>query len=162
MKSRMKHKTYTERLKAMRPDTRVERLAGFRAKFGKGTIAIPAAKEVEQIMRKVPRGKLITLRGIQEIVARRHGATMGCPIITGLSAWLVGQAAYEQAAAGKKQVAPFWRTIENSGDINPNCPGSRKELKKLLESEGHKVVVRGKRYRVVNYEEALVEAEKIQ
>jgi alkylated DNA nucleotide flippase Atl1 len=153
----MRHKSYTERLKAMRPDTRVEKLTGFRARFGKGTIAIPSAAEVEEIMRQVPRGKLITIGRIQEIVAQRHGATIGCPIITGLSAWLVAQAAYEQAAEGKKRITPYWRTIENSGDINPKTPGSRNETKKLLQQEGHKVAVRGKRYRVLDYKQALVE-----
>ncbi|HEX5105381.1 MAG TPA: hypothetical protein VFV87_16295 [Pirellulaceae bacterium] len=151
----MKHKTYAQRLKAMRPDTRVEKLTGFRARFGSGTIAIPAASEVEEIMRKVPKGKLITTKGIQEIVARRHGATMGCPIITGVGIWLVSHVAYEQLKAGKKNVVPFWRTIKNSGDIAPNCPGSRNEVKKLLQKDGHKVVVRGKRYRVIDYKQAL-------
>jgi alkylated DNA nucleotide flippase Atl1 len=157
----MKHKSYTERLQAMRPDTRVEKLSGFRAKFGKGTIAIPSANEVAEIMRKVPAGKLITIGLIQQVVARRHGATMGCPIITGLCVWLVGQAAYEQEAAGKKKVTPYWRTIENSGDINPKCPGSRNEMRKLLQREGHKVAIRGKRYRVLGYKDALVAPEKI-
>ena len=37
-------------------------------------------------MRKVPKGKLITINQIREIVAKRHGATIACPIVTGILA----------------------------------------------------------------------------
>jgi hypothetical protein len=152
----MKHKTYAERLKIMPPKTRVEKIKGFRARFGSGTIAIPASSEVEEIMRAVPKGKLITTKGIQDVVARRYKTTIGCPILTGVGIWLVSHVAHEQAEAGKKRIVPYWRTIKNNGDIAVKSPGSRGEIKKLLESEGHKVVIRGKRYRVLNYQEALV------
>ncbi len=46
-------------------------------RWGTGTVAIPAPIEVDEIMRKVPRGKLITINQIREIVARKHGATIG-------------------------------------------------------------------------------------
>jgi alkylated DNA nucleotide flippase Atl1 len=157
----MKHKTYNDRLKIMPPKTRVERIKGFRARFGSGTIAIPASSEVEEIMRAVPKGKLITTKGIQEVVARRHKASIGCPILTGVGIWLVAHAAHEQGKAGKKRIVPYWRTIRNNGDIAVKSPGSRDQVRKLLQKEGHKVVVRGKRYRVLNYQDALVSADEI-
>jgi hypothetical protein len=157
----MKHKTYNERLKIMPPKTRVEKIKGFRARFGSGTIAIPASSEVEEIMRAVPKGKLITTKGIQAVVARRHKATIGCPILTGVGIWLVSHAAHEQAKAGKKRIVPYWRTIKNNGDIAVKSPGSRDEIKRLLQKEGHKVVVRGKRYRIVNFQDVLVGADEI-
>ena len=46
-------------------------------KWGTGTVCIPAPREVDEIMRMVPRGRLITINQIREIVARRHGATIG-------------------------------------------------------------------------------------
>jgi hypothetical protein len=45
--------------------------------WGAGTICVPAPLEVDEIMRSVPRGKLITVNQIREIVAERHGATIG-------------------------------------------------------------------------------------
>ena len=45
-------------------------------RWGTGTVCIPAPIEVDEIMRKVPRGKLITINQIREIVAKRHGATI--------------------------------------------------------------------------------------
>jgi len=46
-------------------------------RWGTGTCAIPAPREVNEIMRMVPKGKLITINQIREIVAGRHGATIG-------------------------------------------------------------------------------------
>jgi hypothetical protein len=45
--------------------------------WGTGTVCIPAPREVDEIMRSVPRGRLITINQIREIVAKRHGATIG-------------------------------------------------------------------------------------
>ena len=46
-------------------------------RWGTGTVCIPAPIEVDEIMKKVPRGKLITINQIRETVAQRHGATIG-------------------------------------------------------------------------------------
>ena len=46
-------------------------------RWGTGTCVIPAPKEVDEIMRKVPKGKLITINQIREILAKRHCATFG-------------------------------------------------------------------------------------
>jgi hypothetical protein len=46
-------------------------------KWGEGTVCIPAPIEVDEIMRLVPPGRLITINQIRQIVARRHGATFG-------------------------------------------------------------------------------------
>jgi hypothetical protein len=46
-------------------------------RWGMGTVCIPAPMEVDEIMRQVPKGKLITINQIREVVAKRHGATIG-------------------------------------------------------------------------------------
>ena len=45
--------------------------------FGAGTICVPAPLEVDEIMRGVPRGSLITVNQIRAAVAWKHGATVG-------------------------------------------------------------------------------------
>jgi hypothetical protein len=45
--------------------------------WGTGTLCVPAPLEVDEIMRSVPEGRLITINQIREIVARRHGTTIG-------------------------------------------------------------------------------------
>ena len=77
----MSKKTFREKLADEKDLPRVEVISpGMAWQWGQGTIVIPAPSEVNDIMRRVPKGKLITINQIREIVARRHGATIGCPI----------------------------------------------------------------------------------
>ena len=45
--------------------------------LGTGTICVPVPLEVDEIMRLVPAGRLMTVNQIRQAVARRHGATIG-------------------------------------------------------------------------------------
>ena len=124
-------------------------------KWGKGTVAIPSPREVDAIMRAVPKGKLITINEIRAAVAERYGATIGCPITVGIFAWIAAHAAEEGAAAGEKRTTPYWRTLKTGGEINPRYPGGAEGVGKLLEAEGHRIVARGKRFFVADYEKCL-------
>ena len=44
-------------------------------RWGTGTCVIPAPREVNDIMRTVPDGRLITINQIRQILAEKHGAT---------------------------------------------------------------------------------------
>ncbi len=46
-------------------------------KWGTGTCVIPAPIEVDEIMRSVPEGKLITINIIRERLAKKHKASFG-------------------------------------------------------------------------------------
>jgi hypothetical protein len=118
---------------------------------------IPAPPEVDAVMRRVPRGKLITINEIRTVLAARHKATMTCPITTGIFAWIAAHAAEEAAAEGKKRITPYWRTLKMQGEVNPKYPGGIAALRKLLEAEGHRVVRRGKRWFVAEFRDALAD-----
>ena len=125
-------------------------------RWGTGTCVIPAPKEVDAIMNQVPHGKLITINEIRKKLAHKHGATIGCPITTGIFAWVVAHAAEEAKAEGKKNITPYWRTLKTGGVLNEKYPGGVEHLKSLLETEWHTVVHKGKKYVVQDYEAALV------
>jgi hypothetical protein len=46
-------------------------------KWGTGTCVIPSPIEVDEIMRSVPEGKLITINIIRERLAKKHNASFG-------------------------------------------------------------------------------------
>lgn len=46
-------------------------------KWGTGTCVIPAPREVDELMRRVPPGKLTTINEIRAYLARRHSASIG-------------------------------------------------------------------------------------
>jgi hypothetical protein len=71
-------KTWTEKLNDDKDLPRVieinERMS---KRWGTGTCVIPAPREVNEIMRLVPRGRLITINQIREVLAKRHKASIG-------------------------------------------------------------------------------------
>ncbi|MCL5986042.1 MAG: MGMT family protein [Actinobacteria bacterium] len=125
-------------------------------RWGTGTVVIPAPIEVDEIMRSVPVGRLITMDQIREKLAKKHGATIGCPLTTGIFAWVAAHAAEEASVEGKEEITPYWRTLKAGGVINEKYPGGIEVQRKMLESEGHKVVQKGKTYMVVDFEKSLL------
>ena len=124
-------------------------------KWGTGTCVIPSPKEVNQLMKKVPKGKLVTINQIRETLAKKHKTTIGCPITTGIFARIAAGAAEEEAKEGKKNITPYWRTLKQGGVINEKYPGGVKTQKELLEKEGLKVKQKGKKYVVEDFKKHL-------
>jgi len=149
-------KSWSEKLQDSKGLPKVEKITGKMSKrWGTGTVAIPAPMEVNEIMRKVPEGKLVTINDIRAALAKKHGATIGCPITTGIFAWIAANAAEEQRQKGEKNITPYWRTLKAGGVINEKYPGRAESQKKLLEKEGHKIIQKGKNYVVLDYEKTL-------
>ena len=125
-------------------------------KWGKGSMLIPAPLEVDAVMASVPEGKLITSNQVRARLAKAHGATMACPMVTGIFAWIASHAAEESRAAGAKKITPYWRTLKTGGELNPKYPGGIDAQMSKLELEGHEVMQKGKKVVVVDYENVLV------
>ena len=148
-------KTWQEKLADSKDLPRVVKINGRMSKrWGSGACAIPAPIEVDEVMRRVPKGKLITINEIRAAVAHKHKATIGCPITTGIFAWIAAHAAAEKAAAGKKRITPYWRTLKSGGELNSKYPGGIAHLRKLLAAEGHRVVQKGKRYFILDLDKS--------
>jgi len=150
-------RTWKEKLADYKGLPRVERITPTMSqRWGTGTVVIPAPREVDQIMKRVPKGKLITVNEIRTKLALKHGATIGCPLTTGIFAWIAAWAADEAMGHGEKNVTPYWRTLKSGGELNPKYPGGIAHVASLLKAEGHTVVKKGKRSYVENYEQKLV------
>ena len=148
----MARKSCREKLADDRGLPRVEPLEGkMRDRFGEGTILIPSAREIDALMRRVKKGRLTTINEIRGRLAARHGATMVCPIVTGIHARIAAGAAGEDEAEGKTRVTPYWRTLKARGEINEKYPGGLDDQRRRLEAEGHEIVARGKRLFVKDY-----------
>jgi len=154
-----RRKTWREKLAFGNGLPKVVEISGkMSTRWGTGTCAIPAPMEIDALMRQVPRGRLVTTTELRAAIARKHGATIGCPITTGIFAMIAAYAAEEAAAAGEKKITPYWRTLKAGGELNPKYPGGIAGLKCRLEAEGHRVVPAGrsgKRFVVADYESRL-------
>jgi DNA-binding transcriptional MerR regulator len=123
-----------------------------------GTFVIPAPREVDGLMRRVRKGKLTTIDELRKILARRHGATIACPITTGIFAWIAAHAAAEAEASeqrGTTTPTPYLRTLKTHGELSPKYPGGIAHLRKRLAAEGHTVTQKGNRFFVKDFDQHL-------
>ncbi len=150
-------KSWTEKLADSRDLPRVERITEkMSTRWGTGTVVIAAPMEVDEMMKKVPEGKLVTINEIRAALAKRHNATICCPMTAGIFASIAAHAAEEQRQEGRKDTTPYWRTLKKGGVINPKYPGGVEEQKRLLQNEGHQVTQKGKKHVVTDYEKSLI------
>jgi len=149
-------KSWSEKLADSKGLPRVGKVTGKMTKrWGDGTMVIPAPLEVDGLMKQVPKGRLVTINELRAALAARHKVTFACPITTGIFSWIAAHAANEAETAGVRRITPYWRTLKTGGELNPKYPGGVRLLAKKLKAEGHKIVQKGSRYWVADYQKAL-------
>ena len=110
----------------------------------------------DEIMKKVPRGKVITVGAIREYLAKENGADFTDPITAGIFVSIAAWASHQRT----EDKTSYWRTLKANGELNAKYPGGIAAQKEKLEAEGHTVVERGRkniRYYVKDYEKVLFE-----
>ncbi|MGA9117395.1 MAG: MGMT family protein [Bacteroidota bacterium] len=113
--------------------------------------------EVVACMRKVPRGRLITIVDICRHLAKEHRVAGCCSLTTGIFIMTAAHAAEEAGKEGSPLAIPYWRTLKTDGYLNEKFPGGTESQKALLEREGFKVLRAGKRWRVEDYQAHLAD-----
>jgi hypothetical protein len=156
LKMATKRKSWREKLADNKDLPKIQKFATAKNKsMPAGTYVIPAPADVDAVMKKVPKGKLITINQIRNALAAKHKTQFCCPITTGIFTWIASNAAEEDAAAGKKRITPYWRTLKNGGELNPKYPGGIEAQQAKLLAESHAVFQKGKRFFVADYEKSL-------
>lgn len=132
--------------------------AKWEKRFGGRRVLVPTPLLVDGLIRKVKRGKLVTVAQIRERLAKDFKADSTCPLTTGIFIRISAEAAEEDFRAGKKRITPYWRVIKTDGSLNPKLPGGTKAQAAHLRAEGHKIAVaKGKKLpKVRDFEKALV------
>jgi hypothetical protein len=149
-------KSWREKLLDDKGLPRVVTLEGAAAQKWKAQrMVIPAPREVDALMRKVRKGKIVTTDALRAVLAERHGVDMACPLTTGIFSWIAAHASAEAEAAGARNSTPYWRTLKTGGEINPKFPGGAEAVAEKLRAEGHPVIQRGKRWFVADFEKRM-------
>lgn len=121
----------------------------------KGKKVIPSPLEYDELMRVIPRGKLITTEELNAALAARHKADYTDQRATTVHIIIVANASKEKELLGGKNVTPYWRTLKKTGELNERYPGGVAMQKSTLESEGHIISRKGKKLYVKGYLERL-------
>lgn len=109
----------------------------------------------DEIMKKVPSGKIITADYIRNYLASKHGADYTCPLTAGIFINIVAHASVERDT----DPTPYWRTLKKDGELNAKYPDGIEGQKLQLEMEGHTIIQKGKRYFVKDFMGKLYELE---
>ena len=125
------------------------------ARCGKGMMLIPTPKLVDRIVRTAGKGRLLTVGEIRRKLAQDFCADVTCPLTTGIFLRMAAEAAEEDRAAGRKRVTPYWRVVKEDGSLNPKFPGGEPQQARQLRREGFKIVRRGARSLVKDFEKYL-------
>jgi hypothetical protein len=151
-----KQKSWQEKLCQAKGLPKIVKLSGKAATgWGGARMVVPSPLEVDAVMKKVPQGKLATIAEIRATLAKKFKTDIACPLTSGIFTWIAANAAEEQRQQGKKNLTPWWRTLKTGGELNPKYPGGIINQKKLLAKEGHKIIQKGQRYFVADFEKSL-------
>ncbi len=93
----------------------------------------------DELMRKVPKGKLITVSQMRDYLAKQNHADYTDPMTAGIFVNIVAWASYQR----NDDITPYWRTIKYDGELNVKYPESVELQKRLLEEEGHIIISKG-------------------
>jgi hypothetical protein len=118
-------------------------------RFGKGTMLIPTPMLVDERIRKVPKGKLITGSELRRKLALDFATNVTCPLTTGIFVRIAAEAAEEDRANGKRRLTPYWRVVKDDGSLNPKYPGGVDAQARNLRAEGFTLLRKGKKPPVV-------------
>ena len=135
----MKRKTWREKMDTPKLPKLVAIPANMK-RAGSGVMLVPSPREIEELIRSVPEGDVVTLTALRETLATRHGADLTCPLTAGLFVRIVAEAAEEAANSDNSVTVPYWRVVKDDGSLNPKLPGGVERQAERLRQEGHRIV----------------------
>jgi hypothetical protein len=75
--------------------------------------------EVDQYVRGIPYGYLVSPKVMRDDLAKRNGADHTCPVSTGIFLRIVSEAAFEgyEEINSITEITPFWRIVAPDSDL---------------------------------------------
>ncbi|MDR0778961.1 MAG: MGMT family protein, partial [Methanomassiliicoccaceae archaeon] len=117
------------------------------------TMLVASPREYNEIMRKIPYGKIVTTDEIKRHLAKKHNTSCVCPLTCGIFVNICANAAAER----NDKEFPYWRTVKAKGELCEKFPDGPDGHKELLETEGHTIIKKGKRYFVEDFDKKCIE-----
>lgn len=123
-------------------------------KYGGNKMYFAPPIAYDEIMKKIPFGKVVTIGDIRAYLAHQSGADFTEPMTAGIFVTIAAWASHQR----QDEKTAYWRTLKANGELNEKYPGGVAAQKALLEAEGHVVIAKGRkniRYFVKAYENVL-------
>lgn len=123
-------------------------------KYGGTRMYFAPPMAYDEVMKRIPRGKVTTVGAIRAYFARQNQADFTEPVTAGLFVSIAAWASEQR----EEDKTPYWRTLKTGGELNPKYPGGAEAQRAKLEAEGHTILQRGRthiRYVVADYQDVL-------
>ena len=119
-----------------------------------GAMVVSSPAEVDQLIRKLEPGEVLTLDDLRAALARRHKVAVACPVSIAIFANMSARAAAARRARGvpQEELTPWWRVLRKGGFLNPKLPGGVERQAVLLAAEGVRASPLRKQLAVYDYE----------
>jgi hypothetical protein len=119
----------------------------------RGEMLVPTPLQVAGALRRVPHGRLITAAALRDRLARKAGADFTCPMTMGIFLNILAGATEEALDERRSAIAPYWRVVDERGNLPPKFPPGRARQAAHLRAEGHRIT---SAWRVRDVETALI------
>ncbi|MDR0790906.1 MAG: MGMT family protein [Methanomassiliicoccaceae archaeon] len=152
----MARRTYNEMLNDPAKESKVvdltEKSADAVKRYGE-TMLIASPREYNEMMRSVPNGKILTTDEMKRHLAKKYDTRCVCSLTCGIFVNICANAAVERGDKG----FPYWRTVKAKGELCEKFPNGLDGHRGSLEAEGHRIIQKGKRYFVEDFDKKCVE-----
>lgn len=105
-------------------------------KYGGSRMYFAPPVMYDEVMKRIPCGKVTTVGAIREYFAKQNGADFTEPITAGIFVSIAAWASYQRT----EDETPYWRTLKANGELNVKYPGGIEAQKEKLEAEGHTII----------------------
>lgn len=125
-------------------------------RWGGKTMVIAPPIDYDNLMKKVPKGKLITTDILRKAMAKKYKTDITCPLTCGIFVNICAWASYQRT----EDITPYWRTLKSDGELNSKYPEACELQKKMLEEEGYTIITKGTKnikYYVKDFEKYLMQ-----
>lgn len=104
--------------------------------FGKGTMLHPGTEEIRELLKKIPTGKVSTIKSLATYLAKTHGTDVTCPLRTGNAIKKISE---QYTLENLDMDVPFWRVLRSD-----NMMVKFKDFEQwssVLEDEGFELIL---------------------
>jgi alkylated DNA nucleotide flippase Atl1 len=102
---------------------------------GPGTMLLPSPQTVAALLKTVPARKVITTDRLRQALAAQAGVRGACPVTT--------RRALQTLANDPKSNVPYWRVINQNGQLIDRFPGGAAAQAERLAAEGFEIDTSG-------------------
>lgn len=124
-------------------------------KYGGNKMFFAPPSFYDELIKKVPKGKLVTMSELRKYLAEKNNADFTDPMTAGIFVNIVAWASFQR----NENITPYWRVLKSDGMLNEKYPNAIELQKRLLEEEGHTIISKGRKnikYYVKDFEKKLI------